>query len=81
MTLPSIKAVGIARRVGRRRRAKPRLIPAVILRDRWYKEGLLFLKKKKQKDFYALGPAFPKRPGPAHKSFLVLFFNKEPLAS
>jgi hypothetical protein len=36
MTLPSIKAVGIARRVGRRRRAKSRLIPTVILHGRWY---------------------------------------------
>jgi hypothetical protein len=47
MTLPSIKAIGIARRVGRRRRAKPRLIPTVILHDRWYESFLLLFSKKK----------------------------------
>jgi hypothetical protein len=36
LTLPTIWAVGIARRVGGRRRAEQRLIPSVILYDRWY---------------------------------------------
>jgi hypothetical protein len=39
-------------------------------------KNLLFLKKKKQKDFYdfALGLDGER----SHKSFLVLFFKKEP---
>jgi hypothetical protein len=44
MTLPSIKAVGIARRVGRRRRAKQRLMPTAV--DRFFtgqQSGLLVL--------------------------------------
>ena len=44
------------------------------------KKELLFLKKKKQKDFYSLSPDSPERPGPANESFLVLFFKKELLA-
>jgi hypothetical protein len=42
------------------------------------KEGsLLFLKKKKQKDFIHSGSAFPRGPGQIEKGFLVLFFKKE----
>jgi hypothetical protein len=39
------------------------------------RKNLLFLKKKKQKDFYSFAawPAWAK----GHKSFLVLFFKKE----
>jgi hypothetical protein len=36
LTLPTLPAVGIARRVGGRRRAEQRLIPTVILQGRWY---------------------------------------------
>jgi hypothetical protein len=45
------------------------------------KEALLFLKKKKQKNFWSLrvvAPASP--PPPVSKSFLLLFFKKEVLA-
>jgi hypothetical protein len=38
------------------------------------RKGLLFLKKKKQKDFYKLARV------PGYESFLVLFFKKEPLS-
>jgi hypothetical protein len=42
---------------------------------------LLFLKKKKQKNFRLLRAFVPTVPTPAgSKSFLVLFFKKEPLA-
>jgi hypothetical protein len=42
---------------------------------------LLFLKKKKQKDFYPFAPRLDGLPGrKGMKSFLVLFFKKEPLA-
>jgi hypothetical protein len=42
------------------------------------RKSLLFLKKKKQKDFYPFAQRLP--PGQTDKSFLVLFFKKEPLA-
>jgi hypothetical protein len=51
MTLPSIKAVDIARRVGRRRRAKSRLIPTVILHGRWYESLLLLFLRKEDLTF------------------------------
>jgi hypothetical protein len=45
------------------------------------KEALLFLKKKKQKNFYLLGALAGWLPKPAvSKSFLLLFFKKEALA-
>jgi hypothetical protein len=45
------------------------------------KQELLFLKKKKQKNFCSLGDLAPLLPRPAiSKSFLVLFFKKERLA-
>jgi hypothetical protein len=54
------------------------------LRALWPKEGrkiLLFLKKKKQKDFSFLGAALDAEDGRKRmESFLVLFFKKEPLA-
>jgi hypothetical protein len=40
-----------------------------------------FFEKKKQKTFAHLASAFPGRLGPGFKSFLVLFFKKEPLPS
>lgn len=36
MTLPSDADIGIARRVGERRRAKQGLMPPVMLHGRWY---------------------------------------------
>jgi len=44
------------------------------------RKNLLFLKKKKQKDFSFIAPGLC-CPGPAqeNESFLVLFFKKEPL--
>jgi hypothetical protein len=36
LTLPTISAADIARRVGGRRRAEQRLMPTVILYDGWY---------------------------------------------
>jgi hypothetical protein len=42
------------------------------------RKGLLFLKKKKQKDFSLFAPGIAA--APSWKSFLVLFFKKEPLA-
>jgi hypothetical protein len=42
-------------------------------------KSLLFLKKKKQKDFYSLQPR-PAVGTPAGKSFLLLFSKKEVLA-
>ncbi len=43
-------------------------------------KNLLFLKKKKQKDFFLLGSACgTARSETKGKSFLVLFFKKEPL--
>jgi hypothetical protein len=42
---------------------------------------LLFLKKKKQKDFPRLMRKDRVSPHQAGKSFLVLFFKKEPLTS
>jgi len=45
------------------------------------KQGLLFLKKKKQKDIILLRPRQdPLARAQGQKSFLVLFFKKEPLA-
>jgi hypothetical protein len=47
------------------------------------KEELLFVNKKKQKNFFYCGPAALEPPAPApqiKRSFLVLFFKKEPLA-
>jgi hypothetical protein len=41
---------------------------------------LLFLKKKKQKDFSRLMRRDSISPHQTNKSFLVLFFKKEPLA-
>ena len=38
-------------------------------------KNLLFLKKKKQKDFYDFAPGLAAMQ--SHKSFLVLFFKKE----
>ena len=38
-------------------------------------KNLLFLKKKKQKDFYDFAPRLDGKQ--SHKSFLVLFFKKE----
>jgi hypothetical protein len=49
------------------------------------RKNLLFLKKKKQKDFYSspqlktAWPAAPIQDLPGHKSFLLLFFKKEVL--
>ena len=43
------------------------------------RKNLLFLKKKKQKDFHPLGPAYEIGTQPMDKSFLVLFFKKERL--
>jgi hypothetical protein len=43
-------------------------------------EGILFLKKKNQKDFYesGLGAMEPSQPmSRSNRSFLVLFFKKE----
>jgi hypothetical protein len=40
-----------------------------------------FFEKKKQKTFAYLAAALPDRARPICKSFLVLFFKKEPLAS
>jgi hypothetical protein len=41
-------------------------------------EELLFLKKKKQKDFYPVSPSGQcRRHCPTDGSFLVLFFKKE----
>jgi hypothetical protein len=50
---------------------------------RWEKEvkSLLFLKKKKQKDFHSFAPSQTVKPGATRKSYLVHFFKKEPLAS
>jgi hypothetical protein len=46
------------------------------------KPALLFLKKKKQKDFYSPEPAPPTGvQTPVEKSFLVLFFKKEQTTS
>jgi hypothetical protein len=42
---------------------------------------LLFLKKKKQKDFIRLRRNHPVSPPQANGSFLVLFFKKEHLSS
>jgi hypothetical protein len=44
-------------------------------------DSLLFLKKKKQKDFIRLMRGDRIFPHQSHESFLVLFFKKEPLAS
>ncbi len=44
-------------------------------------KNLLFLKKKKQKDFAPLAPNAPHVRCQTGKSFLVLFFKKEPLPS
>jgi hypothetical protein len=47
------------------------------------KQALLFLKKKKQKNFWNFGPwavAASQPMVPSHKSFLLLFFKKEALA-
>jgi len=44
------------------------------------KEGLLFVNKKKQKNFDNLDHAGLTGTGPINKSFLVLFFKKERLA-
>jgi hypothetical protein len=44
-------------------------------------EGLLFLKKKKQKDFLSLGRVFPERPGLVDESLFASFSSeKEVLA-
>jgi len=40
-------------------------------------KGLLFLKKKKQKDFSPFAPSRMGTTAPMNKSFLVLFFKKE----
>jgi hypothetical protein len=46
------------------------------------RKGLLFLKKKKQKDFYPFAPGLcDLARAPMGGSFLVLFFKKEPLPS
>jgi len=46
------------------------------------KQALLFLQKKKQKNSYLLGAVAPAGQAPAlSKSFLLLFFKKEALAS
>jgi hypothetical protein len=39
-----------------------------------------FFEKKNQKTFTSLGRAYPERPEPIIKSFLLLFFKKEVLA-
>jgi hypothetical protein len=45
------------------------------------KKALLFVNKKKQKNFDLLGALAPPLPQPAlSKSFLLLFFKKEALA-
>ncbi len=44
-------------------------------------KSLLYLKKKKQKDFIRLVPAVAADGTRRFKSFLVLFFKKEPLPS
>jgi hypothetical protein len=45
------------------------------------KQALLFLKKKKQKNFYfPRAVALPSPTPPMSKSFLLLFFKKEALA-
>jgi hypothetical protein len=41
---------------------------------------VFFFEKKKQKTFAHLASASPYRLGPGFKSFLVLFFKKEPLS-
>jgi hypothetical protein len=42
------------------------------------RKSLLFLKKKKQKDFYTFAPHSPWACAvPMYESFLVLFFKKE----
>jgi copper(I)-binding protein len=46
------------------------------------KQGLLFLKKKQQKNFWEIGPrAFSQAAAQINKSFLRLFFKKEVLSS
>jgi hypothetical protein len=42
-------------------------------------QGLLFLKKKKQKDFFILGHGSPKLPTPIEQNFLRRFFSKKRL--
>jgi hypothetical protein len=44
-----------------------------------FRKNLLFLKKKKQKDFCKLVSEVQATPRPGRKSFLVLFFKKERL--
>jgi hypothetical protein len=78
-----------------RPRAKKKLIPTVIIYDRWYK--LFFFEKKNQKTFDSSGPgtrhqpviAMPRQsmpPAPANprsegpKIFWFFFFKKEPLS-
>jgi hypothetical protein len=43
------------------------------------KRKAFFFEKKKQKTFEHLAAAFPDRASQTRKSFLVLFFKKEPL--
>jgi hypothetical protein len=46
------------------------------------KQAVLFVQKKNQKNAYLLGAVAPKLQQPAvNKSFLLLFFKKEALAS
>jgi hypothetical protein len=45
------------------------------------KEALLFVNKKKQKNFFNLDRAGETTQAQRSKSFLVLFFKKEPLPS
>jgi hypothetical protein len=60
--------------------ARPRVKPGCAKPSK----TLLFLKKKKQKDFIHLRGNLSGKYGwneaPGHESFLVLFFKKEPLA-
>jgi len=44
------------------------------------RKALLFVNKKKQKNFDFLATLLKPAPPPTHKSFLVLFFKKEPLS-
>jgi hypothetical protein len=78
MTEQQTRAAGIgSHNLGRH---TPRIARAWFGQSRT--QALLFLQKKKQKNSFSLGVVLPpvKNP-PGNKSFLVLFFKKERLAS